>query len=90
MSYRYCCNHDVLSGSYDCNMADVVNNSVMCESKECMYNGGDYAKQHLIGMSEDEVYNHFKCHSGSVYGNTVYRIILGEDIRYLPDEAFPF
>ena len=90
MSYRYCCNHDVLSGSYDCNMADVVNNSVMCESKECMYNGGDYAKQHLIGMSEDEVYKHFKCHSGSVYGNTVYRIILGEDIRYLPDDAFPF
>ena len=31
-------------------MADVVNNSVMCESKECMYNGGDYAKRHLIGM----------------------------------------
>ena len=90
MSYRYCCNHDVLSGSYDCNMADVVNNSVMCESKECMYNGGDYAKQHLIGMSEDEMYKHFKCHSGSVYGNTVYRIILGEDIRYLPDDAFPF
>lgn len=90
MSYRYCCNHDVLSGSYDCNMADVVNNSVMCESKECMYNGGDYAKQHLIGMSEDEMYKHFKCHSSSVYGNTVYRIILGEDIRYLPDEEFPF
>ena len=45
MSYSYCCNHDVLCGKYDFNMADVVNNSVMCESKECMYNGGDYAKK---------------------------------------------
>ena len=82
---RYCCNHDVLSGSYDCNMADVVNNSVMCESKECMYNGGDYAKKHLIGMSEDEVYKHFKCHSGAVYGKSVYDLFAN-----MPDEAFPF
>lgn len=88
MSYRYCCNHDVLCGKYDCNMADVVNNSVMCESKECMYNGGDYAKKHLIGETDREQY--FKLHSGSVYGNTVYRIILGEDIRYLSDDEFPF
>ena len=36
-NYRYCCNHDVLCGTYDCNMADVVNNSVMCESKECIF-----------------------------------------------------
>lgn len=85
MSYRYCCNHDVLCGKYDCNIADVVNNSVMCESKECMYNGGDYAKKHLIGMSEEEMYKHFKCHSGAVYGKSVYDLLAN-----MPDEAFPF
>ena len=76
------CNH---KGIYE---KSVVNNSVMCESKECMYNGGDYAKKYLIGETERERY--FKLHSGSVYGNTVYRIVLGEDIRYLPDDKFPF
>ena len=66
-------------------MADVVNNSVMCESKECMYNGGDYAKKHLIGMSEEEMYKQFKCHSGAVYGKSVYDLLAN-----MPDEAFPF
>ncbi len=79
---KYCCNHDVLCGSYDCNMADVVNNSVMCKSKECMYNGGDYAKQHLIGLTEEEM---FKLHSGAVYGKSVYDLLSN-----MPDEAFPF
>ena len=86
MSYRYCCNHDVLCGTYDCNMADVVNNSVVCTSKECNYS--DSMKNQFFGETDRERY--FKLHSGSVYGNTVYRIILGEDIRYLSDEAFPF
>lgn len=84
-SYRYCCNHDVLCGTYDCNMADVVNNSVMCESKECMYNGGDYAKKHFIGMSEKEMAYQLKCHSGAVYGKSVYDLLAN-----MPDEAFPF
>lgn len=82
---KYCCNHDVLCGTYDCNMADVVNNSVMCESKECMYNGGDYAKKHFIGMSEKEMAYHLKCHSGAVYGKSVYDLLAN-----MPDEAFPF
>jgi len=85
MSYRYCCNHDVLCGKYDCNMADVVNNSLMCESKECMYNGGDYAKKHLIGMTEDEMYKYFKLHSGAVYGKTVYDLLVN-----MSDDEFPF
>lgn len=83
MSYRYCCNHDVLCGKYACNMADVVNNSVMCESKECMYNGGDYAKQHLIGMTKEEM---CKLHLGAVYGKTVMDLV----VNNLPDDAFPF
>lgn len=82
MSYRYCCNHDVLCGSYDCNMADVVNNSVMCESKECIYNGGNYAKQHFIGITKEEM---GKLHLGAVYGKSVYNLLAN-----MPDEAFPF
>lgn len=82
---NYCTYRDVFTSNYDCPYATVVNNSVMCKSKECMYNGGDYAKKHLIGMSEDEVYKHFKCHSGAVYGKSVYDLLAN-----MPDEAFPF
>lgn len=82
MSYRYCCNHDVLCGKYDCNMADVVNNSVMCKSKECMYNGGDYAKKHLVGMTKEEM---CKLHSGAVYGKSVYDLLSS-----MSDEDYPF
>lgn len=85
MSYHYCCNHDVLCGTYDCNMADVVNNSVICESKECVYNGGDDAKKHFIDMSEEEMYKYCKCHLSSVYGNSVYNLLAN-----MNDNAFPF
>ena len=75
MSYRYCCNHDVLCGTYDCNMADVVNNSVMCKSKECMYNGGDYAKKHFIGLIIPTPYEDI---AANLLANS------------LKDESFPF
>lgn len=82
MSYRYCYNHDVLCGEYNCNMADVVNNSVMCDSKECAYNGGDYAKKHLVGMTKEEM---CKLHSGEVYGKSVYDLLSS-----MTDEDYPF
>ena len=34
----YCCNHDVAVGSYECPCANLVNNSIVCTSKECRYN----------------------------------------------------
>ena len=83
---NYCTYRDVFTGNYDCPYATVVNNSVVCTSKEC--NHSDSMKNQFLGETDRERY--FKLHSGSVYGNTVYRIVLGEDIRYLSDEAFPF
>ena len=34
----YCHNHDVAVGSYECPCANLVNNSIVCTSKECRYN----------------------------------------------------
>ena len=34
----YCRNHDVAVGSYECPCANLVNNSIVCTSKECRYN----------------------------------------------------
>lgn len=83
---NYCTYRDVMTGNYNCPYATVVNNSVVCTSKECGHNGS--MRNQFLGESECE--RNFKLHSGSVYGNTVYRIALGEDIRFLSDEAFPF
>lgn len=83
---NYCTYREVMTGNYDCPYATVVNNSVVCTSKECNYSVS--MKNQFLGESDRERY--FKLHSASLYGNTVYRIILGEDIRYLSDEAFPF
>ena len=84
--HNYCLNRDVFTGKYDCNMLEVVNNLAICTGKECNHCGN--MENHFLGESDRERF--FKLHSGSVYGNTVFRIILGEDIRYLSDETFPF
>lgn len=34
----YCRNHDVAVGTYECPCANLVNNSIVCTSKECRYN----------------------------------------------------
>ena len=34
----YCSNHDVAVGTYECPCANLVNNSIVCTSKECRYN----------------------------------------------------
>lgn len=34
----YCHNHDVAVGTYECLCANLVNNSIVCTSKECRYN----------------------------------------------------
>lgn len=34
----YCHNHDVAVGTYECPCANLVNNSIVCTSKECRYN----------------------------------------------------
>ena len=39
---RYCLYRDVHTGKYDCNYADVVNNTVVCTSKECKYGSSVY------------------------------------------------
>lgn len=41
---RYCFYRDVHTGKYDCNYADVVNNTVVCTSKECKYGSELYGK----------------------------------------------
>lgn len=53
MSYRYCCNHDVLCGKYDCNMADVVNNTICCTGHECNHKG-IYEKPVVDNYLDDE------------------------------------
>lgn len=53
MSYRYCCNHDVATGKYDCPYADVVNNSICCNSNECNYKS-NHSNQVVNNSFEDE------------------------------------
>ena len=50
---KYCAYHDVMTGKYDCNYATVVNNSIVCTSKECTH-GCDYNRDYFIGISEEE------------------------------------
>lgn len=85
---NYCSNRDVATGNYDCPYATTVMNTICCTGHECNYKG-IYEKP-VVNNSDEEREKYFKLHSASVYGNTVHRIILGEDIRYLSDEAFPF
>lgn len=82
---NYCTYHDVMTGKYDCNYATVVNNTVVCTSKECEH-GGDYLKEHLIGLSDEEAAKRCKLYSASLYGDTVMSLV----VNNLPDEAFPF
>lgn len=82
---NYCSNRDVATGNYDCPYATTVMNTICCTALECNHKG-IYEKP-VVNNTKEEM---FKLHSGSVYGNTVYRIILGEDISHLPDDAFPF
>lgn len=82
---KYCAYHDVMTGKYDCNYATVVNNSIVCTSKECTH-GCDYKRDHFIGISEEEVVKRCKLYSASLYGDTVMKLV----VNNLPDEAFPF
>lgn len=60
----FCKNYQVACGSYNCNYADVVNNTLICTAKSCNY---------------QSIYTpiKLKLHSGSVYGKTVYDLISG-------------
>lgn len=50
----YCYNHDVATGKYDCPYADVVNDSICCNCKECNYNS--ITKNQVVDNSlEDEI-----------------------------------
>ena len=81
---NYCYNHDVATGKYDCPYADVVNNSICCNCNECNYKG-IYEKPVVDNSDEDERYKYFKCHSGEVYGKSVYDLLAN-----MPDDKFPF
>ena len=51
---NYCTYREVMTGNYDCPYATVVNNSVVCTSKEC--NHSDSMKNQFLGESDRERY----------------------------------
>lgn len=93
----FCKNHDVACGNYDCNYADVVNSTIICNAKNCIYQSiytpikvelGPLSGKtvfSLSNISEEEKYMYLKLHSGSLYGKSVYALLSN-----MPDEAFPF
>lgn len=38
MKMAHCCNRDVATGKYECPYADVVNNTITCDSDSCISN----------------------------------------------------
>ena len=80
---NYCSNHDVATGNYDCPYATTVMNTICCTGHECNYKG--IYENSVDNPCEVEMYKHFKCHSGAVYGKSVYYLLAN-----MPDEAFPF
>lgn len=93
----FCKYHDVATGKYECPYADVVDNTIICNAKNCIYqsiynpikveSGPLQGKTvfSLSNMSEEEKYMYLKLHSGSLYGKSVYDLLAN-----MPDEAFPF
>lgn len=53
---KYCYNHDVLCGTYDCNYATVVNNSIMCTAESCWYQYNKYSDPLNKSMVVDNSY----------------------------------
>ena len=58
----FCKNHEVACGNYDCNYADVVNNTIICTAKTCNY-------QSIYSPIK------LKLYSSSVYGKSVYDLL---------------
>lgn len=87
----YCHNHDVAVGTYECPYVNLVNNSIVCTSKECRYNS-----EHILftsssanaivvnNLTEEERYKYCKTHLGAVYGKSVYDLLLNMSEDDLP------
>ena len=82
----YCRNHDVAVGTYECPCANLVNNSIVCTSKECRYNS-----MHIRFTSSSanailfDNYEMCKNNLGSVYGKSVYDLLAN-----MSDKEYPF
>lgn len=74
----FCKNHDVACGNYDCNYADIVNNTIICNAKNCNH-------QSIYTSRKLNDYNECKLRSGSIYGKTVYDLLSN-----MSDEDYPF
>lgn len=75
---NYCSNRDVATGKYDCPYADVVNNSIVCTSKECNYS---------VSIEKPVVNNsRFAMFTPTPYEDIASNLLANS----LPDEAFPF
>lgn len=79
----FCKNHDVACGNYNCNYADVVNNTIVCNAKICNHQS-TYTPIKLTNDNEKD-YREAKLKIGSVYGKSVYDLLSN-----MSDEDYPF
>lgn len=85
---KYCYNHDVATGNYDCPYADIVNNTICCTVESCWYQFNKYADPLNKSMVVNNLTKEEMCklHSGAVYGKTVMDLV----VNNLSDDEFPF
>lgn len=58
----FCKNHDVACGNYDCNYADVVNNTIICNAKTCNHQSiyipiklNSHVNEYEVSLNEEDL-----------------------------------